>query len=60
MTPKLVQFCDDPPKIVILPNSIHFSDNPKNIEIRNVKPPKNGPSLRMYDIIRAPTLPWDA
>ena len=41
MTPKLVQFCDDPQnihKFFITPQNIHFSDNPKNIEIQNVEP----------------------
>ena len=37
MTLKLAQFCDDPqkyPQIFIPPKNIHFSENPKNIEIQ--------------------------
>ena len=40
---------------VALDNSV--SVNPKNIEIQNVEPPKNGQSLRMYDTISPQTLP---
>ena len=38
-----------------------FLKTPKNIEIQNFKPPKNDPSLRMYENIRVPPLPppWD-
>ena len=50
MTLKLAQFCDDPkkyPQNLHAPKNIHFSENPKNIEIQNFEPQKNGPSLRM-------------
>ena len=43
MTLKLAQFCDDPQnihKIFIPPKNIHFSENPKNIEIQKFEPPK--------------------
>ena len=35
------------------PKTMHFSESPKNIGIQNLNP-KNGPSLRMYENIRAP------
>ena len=36
---------------------IPFPENPKNIENQNFKPPKNGPSLSIYENIRV-ILPW--
>ena len=35
-----------------------FLKTPKNIEIQNFYPPKNGPSLRMCENIRVPPPPW--
>ena len=46
MTPKNIH------KSFISPKNIHFSENSKNIEILNFEPPKNDPSLRMYENIR--------
>ena len=60
MTRKLAQFCDDPKKIStksLYPQKIFiFLKTPKNIEIRNFEPKKNGPSLRMCENIRVPPL----
>ena len=36
--------------------NIHFYENQKNIEIQNFEPPKNDPSLRMFENIRVPPL----
>ena len=36
------------------PKNIHFSENPKNIEIQNFEPKKKDLSLRMYEKIRVP------
>ena len=61
MTPfSIVQFCDDPKKISTkssYPKNIHFSENPKIIEIQNFELQKNDPSLRMYENIRVPYPP---
>ena len=38
----------------LYPENIYFSENPKNIENQNLEPPKNDPSLRMYENIRPP------
>ena len=48
MTPKNIHKIFIPQKIFI------FLKNPKNIEIQNVEPQKNDPSLRMYENIRVP------
>ena len=48
MTPKTY------PQNIHTPTQIHFTEKPKNIEIQNFEPPKNGPSLRMYENIRVP------
>ena len=64
MTLKHAQFSDDPKKIST--KSLYpppppkkkifiFLKTPKNIEIQNFEPPKNGPSLRMCENIRVPT-----
>ena len=34
-----------------------FPDDPITIEIQNFEPPKNDPSLRMYENIRVPPPP---
>ena len=62
MTLKLAQFCDEPQKISTK-SSYHqkifiFLKTPKNIEIQNLEPPKNGPSLRMCENIIVAYLPW--
>ena len=61
MTLKLAQFCDDPKKISTkssYPKKIFiFLKTPKNIEIQNFEPKKNGPSLRICENIRVPP-PW--
>ena len=58
MTLKLAQFFDDPRKISTkssYPKKIFiFLKTPKNIEIRNFEPKKNGPSLRMHGNLRVP------
>ena len=51
MTPKKY------PQNLHTPKNIHFSENPKNIEIQIFEPPKSDPSLRMYETIRAPPPP---
>ena len=62
------QFCDDPPpppppKKKKYPQNLHapkifiFLKTLKNIEIQNFEPPKNYPSLRMYENIRVPPTP---
>ena len=60
MTLKLAQFCEDPKKISTkssYPQKIFiFLKTPKNIEIQNFEPKKNGPSLRMCENIRVPPL----
>ena len=57
-TPKIVQFCDDSQKYQ---QNIHtpkifffFLKPPKNIDIQTFEPPKNCPSLRIYENIRVP------
>ena len=44
MAPKIVQFCNDPPKnnynFIIPPQNIIFLKPRKNIEIENFEPPK--------------------
>ena len=62
MTHDIVQFCDYPPKYpqnLQTPKSIFL--NPQNIEIQNYEPPKNDPSLRMYENIRVTPSPpsWE-
>ena len=60
-----VQFCDDPKKVsskssTPLPptqKKNHFLKTPKNIEIQNFEPPKNDPSLRLYEHVRVPPPP---
>ena len=51
-----------PPKnihIIFIPQKIFiFLKTPKNIEIQNFEPPKNGQSLRMYENIRVPPWVW--
>ena len=48
MTPKKY------PQILYTPKIIFFLKTPKNIENQNFEPPKNDPSLRMYENIRVP------
>ena len=43
-----------PPKIFVF-----LKTKKKYIEIQNFEPPKNGPSLRMYENIRVPPPPWN-
>ena len=60
MTLKLAQFCDDPKKISTKPSypqKYTFFWKPQKIEIQNFEPPKNSPSLRMGENIRAPPPP---
>ena len=47
------------PQNLHTPKNIHFSENPQNIEILNFEPPKNDPSLRIYENIRVPPPPWE-
>ena len=58
MTLNIVQFCDDPQKIIhkTYPKNDHFLP-PKNIEIQNFEQQKSDPSLHMYENIRAPPPP---
>ena len=42
----------------ILQVNIQFPDDPITIEIQNFEPPKNDPSLHMYENIRVPPSPW--
>ena len=54
-----VQFCDDPKdihKIFMPQKNIHFSENPKNIEIENLNPNK-WPEPTFVWKIRVPTPP---
>ena len=63
----MVQFCDDPPPPkkkkknnhkIFRPQKIFiFLKTSKNIEIQSFEPPKNDPSLRMYENIRVPPPP---
>ena len=61
MSLKLAQFCDDPPKnihkIFISQKIFIFLKTPKNIEMQNFEPKKNGPSLRKCENIRVPPPP---
>ena len=51
MTPKNIH------KIFIPKKILYFLKTPKNIEIQNFEPPKNGPSLRMCENISNKLLP---
>ena len=56
----IVQYCDDPknyPQNLHVQKNIHFSENPKNIEIQSFEPKENDPSLRMYENISPPPPP---
>ena len=52
MTPKISTKSLSPKKLFI------FLKTPKNIEIQNFEPQKNGRSLRMRENIRVPRPPW--
>ena len=59
MTLKLAQFCDDPkkyPQNLHTPKNIHFSENPKNIEIQNFEPKQMGRAYVCVKISEYP--PW--
>ena len=45
------------PQNLHTPKNIHFLKTPIIIGIQNFEPPKNGPSLRMYENIRVPPPP---
>ena len=62
MTPKLVQFCDDPnkkyPQDLHARKYIHFSELQKNIKIQDFKPNKMTRAyVCMYENIRVPPPP---